>query len=154
MATPALISWDAPAHIYYERRPDWYWSVGIISLAIVALCFIFGQIISGIFVIAAVSALVLHTTKPARTTYYEVNDRGVVVDDVLYPFTSLESFWIPHDAIPPRLLIKSRKSLMPLIVILIDEVDPEDVREVMLTYIAETEHHEPFLKHVLELLGF
>jgi len=154
MATPALISWSAPAHIHYERRPDWYWSVGIISLAIVALCFIFGQIIPGIVVIVSVSTLVLHTTKSPQSAYYEINDRGVVIDEILYPFTSLESFWIPHDITPPRLLIKSRKALMPLIIILIDEVDPEDVRNVMLTYIAETEHRELFLKHVLEWLGF
>jgi hypothetical protein len=55
---------------------------------------------------------------------------------------------------PPKLLIKSRKLFSPLIVLYIEEVDPEDVREVMLKYIAETEHHEPVLKHVLERFGF
>jgi len=43
---------------------------------------------------------------------------------------------------------------MPFIIILIEEVDPESVREVMLRYIAETEHHEPLLKHILEWFGF
>ncbi len=52
------------------------------------------------------------------------------------------------------MLIKSRKLFMPLIVIYIDEVDPDDVRAVLLKYIAEADHSEPFLKHVLERLGF
>ena len=154
MATEPLISWNAPQHFYVEKRPDWYWAVGIITLALAAVCIIFGQIIPGIFVIVAAMALVLHASRPPRTVYYEVNDRGIVIHDTLYPFLSLESFWIPHDELPPKLLIKSRKLFMPLIVIMIDEVDPDSIREVMLRYIAETEHREPFLKHVLERFGF
>lgn len=154
MATEALISWNAPTHIHVEKRADWYWSVGIITLAIAAVLFIFGQIIPGIFVVVAATSLVLVAHRHPRIVRCEINDRGLVVDSVLYPFLSLESFWIPHDSVPPRILIKSRKTLMPLIVIFIDEVDPEKVREVLLKYIAETQHHEHFLAHFFEAMGF
>ncbi|MEI6396586.1 MAG: hypothetical protein WCO48_00720 [Candidatus Taylorbacteria bacterium] len=155
MAIEALISWNAPTHVYTEKNHDWYWSVGIITLAIAAVCFIFSQILTGIFVILAAVALVLHASKHPRTVYHEINDRGIVVDNILYPFLALDSFWIPHDQHgPAKLLIRSHKTFMPLIVILIDEVDPEQVREIMLKYIAETEHHQQFLHHVLEGLGF
>jgi hypothetical protein len=45
---------------------------------------------------------------------------------------------------------------MPLKVIYIDrdEAHPENVRTILLRYIAETEHHEPFMKRLLEWLGF
>jgi hypothetical protein len=154
MATEALISWNAPEHLHFEKKTDWYWSVGIITLALAAVAFIFGNAITGIFVIVAAVALVLHASRAPEPKYHEVNDRGIMVDGTLYPFLTLDSFWIPHDEFPPKILIKSRKTFMPLIVIYIDEIDPEDVREVMLKYIAETEHHEPFLKKVLERFGF
>lgn len=154
MATEALISWNAPEHLYIEKRPDWYWAVGIITLALAAVAFIFGQVIPGIFVIVAAVALVLHASHPPRIASYSINDRGIVADDILYPFLTLESFWIPHDQVPPRIILKSRQLFMPFIVIYIDEIDPEDVRTVLLTYIAETEHNEPILKHILERLGF
>jgi len=154
MATEALISWSAPAHFYVEKKQDWYWVVGIITLAIAAVCILFGAIIPSIFVIVAAVALVLHSSHPPRHLYCEINDRGIIVDKTLYPFLSLDSFWIPHDEYPHKLILKSRKLLMPLFVIYIDEVDPEDVREILLKYIAETEHHEPFLKHLLERFGF
>ena len=86
--------------------------------------------------------------------YCEVNDRGIVLDDVLYPFLGLESFCIPHDEVPPRLLVKSRKMFMPYIIIYIEEADPESVREIMLRYSAEREHSESVLKLMLERLGF
>jgi hypothetical protein len=154
MATEALISWNAPSHIYTEKRPDWYWTVGIITLALAAIAFIFGQYITGIFVVVAAIALVLHASRPPKIMYCEVNDRGIIVDGRLYPFVSLESFWIPHDEFPYKLIMKSRKTFMPLIVIYIDDIDPENVREVMIRYIAETEHTEPLLKHLLERAGF
>jgi hypothetical protein len=154
MTIDPLISWSAPEHYYVEKRPDWYWAVGIITLALAAVAFMFGNIITGIFVIVAAVALVLHASRPPRIVTYSINDRGILADDILYPFLSLESFWIPHDEFPPKIIIKSRKTFMPFIVIYIDEVNPEHVREIMLTYIAETEHREPVLKHILERLGF
>ena len=154
MATEALISWNAPEHLHIEKKPDWYWTVGIITLALVAVAIILGNIITGIFILVATSALVIHASKPSQNVYHEVNDRGIIIDGILYPFLSLESFWIPHDEFPPKILVKSRKTFMPYIVIYIDEVDPEEVREILLKYIAETEHHEPLLKHLFERLGF
>ncbi len=154
MATEPLINWTAPEHIHIPKTPDWYWTVGIITLALSAVAFIFGSVITGIFIVVASIALVLHASRPANIITYEINDRGIKSNDVLYPFLTLESFWIPHDEFPAKIIIKSRKLLMPFIIIYIDEIDPEQVRQVMLRYIAETEHHEPILKHLLERCGF
>ena len=154
MATEALISWQAPSHFYVEKKPDWYWVVGIITLALAAVSIMFGQVITGIFIIVAAVALVLHASKPPRTIDCEINDRGIIIDHVLYPFLSIDSFWIPHDEAIPKVLFKSRKTFMPLISVYIEGIDPEEIREILLRYIAETEHHEPFLKHLLEGFGF
>jgi hypothetical protein len=154
MATEALISWNAPEHLHVEKRQDWYWAVGIITLALTAVAIILGNIITAVFIVVSVTALVIHASKPSQNVYHEINDRGIIVGGTLYPFLTLESFWISHDEFPPKILVKSRKTFMPYIVIYIDEVDPEKVREILLKYIAETEHHESLLKHLLERLGF
>ena len=154
MATEPLVTWNAPEHFHVEKSPDWYWAVGIVTVALSVVAFILGNPITGIFVLVAALALVLHAAKPPEIIYHEINDRGIMVNKTFYPFLSLESFWIPHDEMPPKMLVKSRKLLMPFIVIYIEEIDPEEVREVMLRYIAETEHREPLLNQVLERLGF
>lgn len=156
MTPEALVSWNAPLHLHTEKKSDWYWAVGIITLAIAVVSFMFGDIITGIFVIVAAVALVIHASHPPLVVRHEINDRGVMTDATLYPFVTLDSFWIPHDEVPPRILIRSRKMFMPLMVIYIDETEahPEDVRAILLKYIAETEHHEPFMKRLLEWLGF
>ena len=43
---------------------------------------------------------------------------------------------------------------MPFISIFIEDVDPEKVRDILLNYIAETEHNEPLSQKLLERLGF
>lgn len=149
-----LISWDAPEHHHTEKNNDWYWAVGIITLTAAALTFIFGNIIFGILIIVGVFALIVHASKKPGTIHVEINDRGVMIDKNLYPFLTLESFWIDAHEVPSKILLKSTKTFMPYISIQIEEVDPEKVRGVLLKYIAETEHHEPLTQKLLERFGF
>ena len=149
-----LISWDAPEHIHTEKNNDWYWSVGIITITAAALAFIFGNVIFGIFILVAAFALIVHASKKPKIIHYEINDRGLVIDSTLYPFLTLESFWINANEDPSKLLVKSHKTFMPYIAIYIEEVDPEQVRDILLNYIAETEHQEPISQKILERFGF
>lgn len=149
-----LISWNAPEHIHTEKNNDWYWAVGIITITAVALAFIFKDIIFGIFIIVAAFALVVHASKKPKIIHCEINDRGIVIDNILYPFLSLESFWIDAHEKPTKVLIKSYKTFMPYITVHIDEVDPEKIRDILLDYIAETEHIEPLSQKIFERFGF
>jgi hypothetical protein len=152
--TPSIIEWNAPEHYHFERSSDWYWAVGIVTITCAALAFIFGNPIFGILILVGALALVLHASRTPRTLHYEVNDRGIVVDNTLYTFLTLDSFWIDTLHHEPKIILKSRKTFMPLISMPIAEVSPDDVRTVLLTYIAETEHVEPFTQKLLEVLGF
>lgn len=149
-----LISWDAPEHHHIEKNNDWYWSVGIITITAVALCIIFNNIIFGILLLTCSFALVVHAYKKPEIIHCGINDRGIVVGETLYPFLSLESFWIDAHMRPSKIILKSHKLFMPFIIIYIEGIDPEDVREILLNYISETEHHEPISQKLLEMLGF
>lgn len=149
-----LIEWDAPEHLHTEKNNDWYWGVGIITITAVALSFILGNVIFGIMILVGVFALLVHSSRKPRTIHIEINDRGIVIDKALYPFLTLESFWIDAHEEPPKILIKSLKTFMPFIVVYINEVDRETVRDILLDYIAETEHHEPITQKILERFGF
>ncbi len=149
-----LIEWDAPEHHHTEKNNDWYWAVGIITITIAALAIIFNNIIFAILIIVSSFALVVHAAKKPRIIHIEINDRGIVIDKILYPFLSLESFWIDAHEVPSKILLKSHKTFMPYITVHIEDVDPESVREILLNYIAETEHIEPLSQKLLEKFGF
>ena len=114
--TPAIIEWNAPAHHHFDRSPDWYWAVGIISFTAAALAFIFGNVVFGILILVGTLALVLHTRMIPKINHYQINDRGVVIGDILYPFLTLESFWIDTLHPEPKILLKSEKFFMMSIV--------------------------------------
>jgi len=150
-----IISWDTLERHHTEKNSDWYWAVGIISFTVAALAFMFGQVIFGILIVVSAVALTLRASVAPRMIHVEINDRGIVLNDALYPFLHLESFWINPHSYPPKIILKSQKTFMPFLNIHIGpDVDPESVREVLLTYIAETEHEEPLTIRLMERLGF
>ncbi len=149
-----LISWNAPEHIHTEKNNDWYWAVGIINLTAAVLAIMLNNVVFGILIIISAFALVVHSSQKPRIFHYEINDRGIIVNESLYPFLTLESFWIDAHQEKPKLLIKSHKTFMPFLAIYIEEVDPEEIRDILLNYIAETEHQEPISQKLLELIGF
>ena len=149
-----LISWDSFEHIHLEKNNDWYWSVGIITITAASLAIIFNNVIFGIFIIVSAFAFVVHASKKPGIIHTQINDRGIIINEILYPFLSLDSFWIDAHKRPAKVIIKSHKMFMPFITVYIDEVDPEKVRDVLLNYIAEEEHHEPLSQKILETLGF
>jgi hypothetical protein len=150
-----IISWDAPERHYTEKNSDWYWAVGIIAFTAAALAFMFGQVIFGLLIVVAAVTLTLYASVPPRNVHVEISDRGITLNNVLYPFLHLESFWIDPTSYPPKILLKSHKTFMPFVHIHINaEVNPEDVRNILLTYIAETEHEEPLSVKLMERLGF
>lgn len=152
--TPPIIEWNAPEHYHFEKSSDWYWAVGIITVTCAALAFIFSNPIFGILIIVGACALTIHAARVPRIVHYEINDRGIVVDNILYTFLTLDSFWIDTLHHEPKIIFKSRKTFMPFISIPISEISPDEVRTVLLTYIAEMEHVEPFSQKLLEAMGF
>ena len=150
-----IISWQAPEHHYSAKTSDWYWAVGIVSFTCAALAFIFGQVIFGILIVVAAVTLVLYASKPPRVIGAGVNDRGIILDKTFYPFLHLDSFWIDPHEYPAKILVKSARPFMPYIRIHIaPDIDPEDIRQLLLRYIAEAEHEEPLTLRLMERLGF
>lgn len=149
-----LIKWTGPEHHYTPKNGEWYWAVGIVSLTAAILSFMFSNPIFGILIIVGSTALTLSAHHPPKEITIEINDRGVIIDKTLFPFLHLESFWIDNDHNEPRLMIKSRKTFVPLISLIIRDTDDEDVRQILLKYIAEVEHPETLGKRILERLGF
>ena len=150
-----IISWDTLERHHTEKSSDWYWAVGIVSFTAAALAFMFGQVIFGILIVVSAVALTLHASVAPREMHVEINDRGIIIDNTLYPFLHLESFWIDPDYYPSKIILKSQKTFMPFMHIHIhNDIDPEEVRRILLTYIAETEHEEPLTVKLMERLGF
>ncbi len=153
------ITWQAYEYLHEPKTPDWYWALFVISLAIAGASIIFGNAIFALLVIVAAISLAVHAHHhEPKLVKITLNERGVKIDRTFYPYKTLESFDIETHETDigtfAKIFIKSKKSLMPLIVIPIAEVHPEDVREYLSIFLEEGEHMESLGHRVLEWLGF
>ena len=156
MARPSFnIEWEAHEYEHKERSSDWFWAVGIISVAIAVVSFILGNVIFGILVIIAAFALSIFANRPPAVVDVSINERGITRGKIHYPYQTLESFWIDTEHPEKKIILKSQKMFMPLIVIPLGEgVDIDDLHEVLSQFLKEEYHSLPIIEKLLDYLGF
>ncbi len=148
------LNWQAPEYHHYKRSVDWFWAVGIITFCLAALSFFFGNQLFGVLIIIAASILIYYTIRLPDIINYEINKRGIVVGNNLHPYLTLEAFWIETRNVEPKIILKSKKALMPYIIIPIHDDDVDEVAIILKEFIEEKEMNEPASHKVMEYLGF
>lgn len=151
-----LVAWEA-----YEfkektnKKPDWFWALGIIALAGSAVAFIYGNFLFGIFILLAVAALLFFgQTKPKLYTYI-ISVEGVVCEDQFYPFEKLHAFWLAEVNGEKKLLLKSEKKLVPIISLPFEDDEiGEEIYEVLSEVLPEEPLQEPAAHIIMDRLGF
>jgi len=157
MDTPEnTIRWQGYEYDHQEKTSDWFWVLGIVALSSAATAIIFKNILFALLILIGAFTVALFAAKKPRLTHFEINRRGVAIDDTLYPFTTLESFWIDEDEHGHHTLIfKSQRIMMPYIIIPLDEsISFKQVQDTLLTKLEEEELHEPVSHKILEFFGF
>jgi len=147
-------SWHAFEYHHYERSVDWFWGVGAVALVLVVIAFITGNVIFGIFVVVGTAALILKVLRKPEARVFGISRDGLHIDDTLFPHDTLESFWIELRDGNPRILVKSEKLFMPMLVLPLGDTDPEAAHEVFAHYLPEVQMHEPISEKIMERLGF
>jgi hypothetical protein len=152
---PFKIEWDAHEYEHKERSQDWFWAVGIVTVAIAVATVIFGNVIFGLFILTAVFSLALFINRPPETVHIAVSEKGVTKDKIHYPYSTLRSFWIDIEHSHPKIFLKSEKVFMPLIIIpLSQEIDPEQLHDILSQFLEEEYHSLPLVERIIEFLGF
>lgn len=134
-----ILEWHSPEHHFDKKENDWYWILGIIALGASVLAFYFGNFLFGVFIIIASLTVGMLSYKETKVVPIKIVHKGIIFGRHLYPWMSFRSFWIEdehtHGA---RILLHPTSSYLPLTVIPInEEVDLNDVRDVLLEFLAE-----------------
>ncbi|MCR4274662.1 MAG: hypothetical protein NUW02_01255 [Candidatus Campbellbacteria bacterium] len=148
------LAWKTLEYEHKPRSSDWFWGLGIIAIAGVILSIFLGNFLFGVVIGVGAVALGLHALRHPHIIECEIQDRGVRIGDTLFPYRTLESFWIDERLIPNRLLLKSQKMFMPHIIVPLADISTDEVRDTLLQYLDEEEVHETFSDRIVELAGF
>jgi len=154
---PARLAWQTLDRVNHKpKSSDWFWAVGIVAVGAIILCVYFGNILLGIiFAIFAFTASIAVNKKPELHDI-EISRKGVRLGIVLYPYSTLVSFWVEDGEFEDKILFKTRKSVRDLLEVPFDSTvtDPELIRDYLLDYLDEEEIEESLHQRLMEYLGF
>lgn len=151
------LSWETLEHSHQEHSSDWFWGIGIVAIGIAVLSIYFGNILFAVVILLAAFTSVLYAHAEPREIKVRLDKKGLRVDNSLFPYTTLEAFWVEdvEEHGKDQLIVRSRKVLVPYIIIPIPEsVKPAEVQDFLLNYLPEEEMEEPLSHKIMETLGF
>jgi len=148
------ITWSTLEYPIREKTTDWYWALGIMAVAGAVASYILANILFSILIILGAFTVAVYGARHPHMVEFEIDRRGIRSGATLYPHSSLTSFWVIEGSEESKILLQSSKVFMPYIVIPLGGENPEMVREVLLNYLKEEEHVEPFAQRIMDYLRF
>jgi len=148
------IEWKAFEYLHEKKDSEWYWSVGILTLAGIVSAYLFGDPLLVVLVFLLGFTAALFGTRQPKELSFGVSKRGIRADRILYPFQNLYSFWILEKKDEDLLLLKSQKKLATQISIPLGDVDLELLRTFLLKCLREEEDEESVAQRFMDYLGF
>jgi hypothetical protein len=148
------LKWQAPEYHHYQRSADWFWAVGIIVVCVVVLAFIFDNALFGILILLSAAVLIFYTLRVPHDVEYEINERGIAINGDLHPYLTIEAFWLETRMGEPKIILKSKKTIMPYIVIPVHEDSADEIATILREFLEEKELTEPASHKIMEYLGF
>lgn len=156
MAEKNKISWQAYEHNHKDKSSDWFWAVGIISVAGAVLAIYFGNMLFGLFILLASFTAILQGHSQPKLLEYEINRKGVRIGGILHPFSDMKSFCIIDEEVNDRIIFKAKAVLLPFIIIPFNSLytETEELRTLLRNHLREEELEEPLGQKIMETFGF
>lgn len=150
-----LIQWRAPEFEKYEKSKTWFIVAGIFFLGLIGLS-IWMKSPSMIVSFALMGLVIfLFALRKPRQVKFAITSKGIMVNERLYRFDDLKSFWIFYD--PPeikKISFESKKTLKPYIIIPLAEQNPVEVRKILVKFLPEIEQEESVIDVLARRLKF
>jgi len=152
-----LYEWNGMEYAFEERGADWYWALGIITLALCVAALLFGDFLLALVIVAGGGAIALQAAKHRRTHHFAIYDNGLAIDGNLYLFKDMRDFAILEyfdEALPPALSIKTNHIFAPHLLVPINDYDPDEIYDYVSQHLPEGMHEETLLDRVTAALRF
>lgn len=147
-----MISWEAPEYKEHKKSTDWYWYLALGTVLLLIYAAYERSFLFGVLVVVGWFTTMLYSTRPPKIIKISISENGIQIEQNLYPWTNIKSFWIFSEK--GELLLELKKTLMPHMKILLGEMDPKIAREIISKFIPEKEQEESFIDNLSDLVKF
>ena len=147
-----LLTWQANEFKFYEHNWKWYLLVAIASLAVIGYSiYMRDWFIIGIVVVVLVFIFINERKKPSVVDY-RITQLGLYCGDHLYPYSEIHSFWLSLHDKEKKLNIIFSKKYLPQLSIILEGIDPLQIRTTLGKYLPEQENRTDSIIDVLSRL--
>lgn len=150
------MQWNAMEHEHRERKPDWFWGIGIATVAGIVISAITKNFLLAFLILVAGVLFILFSFEKPKSISVEISEEGIKIDKSLFRFETLKSFWL-YTSAGGRLMLSltSSRPFLPIFTVpLAETVDPVILRTELLKHIPEEERQESFADKLAEKIGF
>lgn len=149
------LEWTAPEFEYYRKDKSWLITVSLIAAGLLLWALFTKNIIFALLIGLSYFTIIVYGLKKPALVKLAITPKGVKINQTLYEFDNLKSFWIFYQ--PPRvkeISLRSKKIIMPYIKIPLGEQNPVEVRRILLKYLPEKRHKESLVDNLARNLRF
>lgn len=153
-AEKPVFVWEAPEFASYVKTSNWFVLIVLIAIGLIVI-FAWQKNWTAVGVVAAAAlALIIQSRTKPKKLKCSVYRSGVVVDERVYPFETLKSFWLVYGE-QPYIRIAQAKRFSSNVHLPIAEEDPEQIRLFLAKFLPEEEKNgEDFADTIQRWLRF
>ena len=85
-----FVSWQVPEFTFHKKSADWFWAVGIITVALVVGAILIKNFLLGFLVAISGFSLLMHGAKRPNIVNFSISNRGIQIGDKIYLFENLK----------------------------------------------------------------
>lgn len=149
-----VLRWSAYEHEHIERTSDWFWALGIVAVCAAIVSILFHDVLFAVLILVATTTLAMHARTAPEQIDFEITDRGIKVGDTMHLYEEVLSFWVEeHGVERPLLLVDTVKFMAPNLVIPVENIDPQVIRDFLKERVEEVPMKEPVAHKILEFFG-
>jgi hypothetical protein len=148
------LEWEAPNFNHREKTTDWYWSLGLLGLIIIGFSLWLKNYLFSFLILIGTFTLLLNGGRRPELIKHGFNQQGIVVGEHLYPWPTLESYWIETRGHEVKLFIHSNKSWQPVVDIALGQMNVEVINNFLEKKLKKEHLQETPAMKIAHLLGF
>jgi hypothetical protein len=149
-----ILEWQALEYDPTEKSSDWFWTIGIAGGIGIVLAIIFKNFLFAIVLLLGTFTMMMYGARKPELITFSISSKGIRAKNDLYPFKNLLGFAIRSGEGPDKLMIHSNRIFLPHIILPIEDIDPELIRERLSVMLPEEIFEETFIDLLVERLGF
>ncbi len=147
--TNDYIEWSAYEFEYHKKDKRWFLIFWIISAGLFFSSIILGNIFGSAMLVLFSIIIYLYASKEPEIITCKITSQGLFLNNRIFPFSSISSFWIFYETGVKKLTLISKHKIMPKIDIPLGNTNPVKIRELLIKKGIEEKEEEEAISDII-----